>query len=143
MDVDLAKSIMWLGLAFLWVTAGGGVAYVLWRLGRMIMHTDGLVADAGAEVLPLIDKAGVSMDQVNNQLQKVDIVMDSAVDVAQSLDTSVRAVSFAITEPVRKVSGAMAGIGEAATSMRSRVQAGFDVARSADEHGDGTDTGTS
>jgi hypothetical protein len=66
-------------------------------------------------------KAGVSMDRVNDQLGKVDLMMDSAVDMADALDSTVRAVSHAVTEPVRAVSSTVAGAAEAARSFRDRV----------------------
>jgi hypothetical protein len=72
-------------------------------------------------VVPIIVKAGVSMDRVNDQLGKVDVMMDSAVDMTQSLDTTVRAVSHAVVEPVRAVSSTLVGATEAAKSFRSRV----------------------
>ena len=50
------------------------------------------------------------MDRVNGQLDKVDQITDSAVDAADSVDTAVRAVSFAVTRPVQKVSGFAAGV---------------------------------
>ncbi len=119
MDTDVAQSIMWLALAFLCVAVGAGLGYLFWRAGRMVLSMDELVSEVGEHALPVVDKLGVGMDTVNSQLHKVDIVMDSAVDVAQQIDTSVRAVSFAVTEPVRQVSGMMAGMGAAAGSFRA------------------------
>ena len=60
-------------------------------------------------MLPVIHKVGESVDKVNGQLDKVDRVTDSAVDMADSVDTAVRAVSMAIARPVQKVSGLAAG----------------------------------
>ena len=42
------------------------------------------------------------MDRVNGQLDKVDKIMDSAVDAADSANTAMRAMSFAIPRPVQK-----------------------------------------
>ena len=64
----------------------------------------------GEELLPVIHKVGESVDKVNGQLDKVDRVTDSAVDMADSADTAVRAVSMAITRPVQKISGLAAGV---------------------------------
>ena len=58
-----------------------------------------------ATLLPVIVKAGGTVDRVNDQLDKLDTVTDSAVSMADSADTAVRAVSTAITTPVKKVSG--------------------------------------
>ena len=70
-------------------------------------------------MLPVIHKVGESVDKVNGQLDKVDLVTDSAVDMADSVDTAVRAVSMAITRPVQKVSGLAAGVTHGAASLKA------------------------
>ncbi len=121
--MDDAKLVMWLGLAFLFAAGGLGIAYALWRVGRLLTVVQGDLHRTVDEVVPLIGKAGTSIDSVNGQLQKVDMLLDSAVDVADSVDTTVRAVSMAVTEPVKKAAGAMAGVGEAVHSFRTRMGA--------------------
>ncbi len=121
MDGETAKAIMWLGLALLFALAGIGTGYVLWRVGRLLRRTEHDLHRTVDEVVPIMAKAGVSMDRVNDQLGKVDIMMDSAVDMADALDSTVRAVSHAVTEPVRAVSSTFAGAAEAARSFRERV----------------------
>ena len=69
-------------------------------------------------------KAGGTVDRVNYQLDKLDTVTDSAVSMADSADTAVRAVSTAITTPVKKVSGFAAGISHGVSAFRSRRDAG-------------------
>jgi hypothetical protein len=120
-DGDTAKAIMWLGLALLFGLAGVGLAYVLWRTGRILRRAEKDLHRTVDGVVPIIAKAGVSMDRVNDQLGKVDVMMDSAVDMTEALDTTVRAVSHAIVEPVRAVSSTVAGAAEAARSFRERV----------------------
>jgi hypothetical protein len=120
-DGETAKAIMWLGLALLFALAGIGTGYVLWRVGRLLRRTEQDLHRIVDEVVPIMAKAGVSMDHVNVQLGKVDIMMDSAVDMADALDSTVRAVSHAVTEPVRAVSSTFAGAAEAARSFRERV----------------------
>lgn len=123
MDGDTAKAIMWLGLALLFALAGLGTGYVLWRVGRLLRRTERDLHRTVDEVVPIITKAGVSVDRVNDQLGKVDVMMDSAVDMTDALDSTVRAVSHAITEPVKAVSTTVAGAAEAARSFRDRVAA--------------------
>ena len=121
MDGETAKAIMWLGLAVLFALAGVGLGYVLWRTGRILRRAEHDLHRTVDGVVPIIAKAGVSMDRVNDQLGKVDVMMDSAVDMTQALDTTVRAVSHAVVEPVRAVSSTMAGAAEAARSFRERM----------------------
>jgi hypothetical protein len=126
-DGETAKAIMWLGLALLFALAGIGSVYVLWRLGRLLRRTERDLHRTVDEVVPIMAKAGVSMDRVNDQLGKVDVMMDSAVDMADALDSTVRAVSHAVTEPVKIVSSTVAGAAEAARSFRERVVADDDA----------------
>jgi hypothetical protein len=150
-DLETAKAIMWLGLAVLFGLAGFGLAYVLWRTGRVLRRAEKDLHRTVDGVVPIIAKAGVSMDRVNDQLGKVDIMMDSAVDMTTALDTTVRAVSHAVVEPVRAVSSTVAGAAEAARSFRERVADGeraepfddpfADAPDEVDETSPGDDTG--
>jgi hypothetical protein len=58
----------------------------------------------------VIVKTGGTVDRINYQLDKADTVTDSAVSMADSADTAVRAISTVITTPVEKVSGLAAGV---------------------------------
>jgi hypothetical protein len=120
-NAEDAKTAMWLGLTFLFVVGGAGFAYAMWRVGRALRGVESDLHRTVDEVVPVIGKAAVSMDSVNVQLQKVDVMMDSAVDMTESLDTTVRALSMAVTDPVKKASGLFAGVGEAVNSFRDRV----------------------
>ena len=78
-------------------------------------------------------KSGGTVDRVNDQLDKMDVVTDSAVSMAESADTAVRAVSTAITTPVKKVSAVAAGISHGLSALRARRDVGgaMSVARDA------------
>jgi hypothetical protein len=112
---------MWIGLTFLFVVGGAGFAYALWRVGRLLRAVEVDLHRTVDEVVPVIGKAGTSVDTINDQLGKVDLMLDSAVDMTESIDTAVRAVSIAVTEPIKKVSGTMAGMTEAVASFRDRM----------------------
>jgi hypothetical protein len=72
----------------------------------------------------VIVKAGGTVDRVNDQLDKLDVVTDSAVSMADSADTAVRAVSTAITTPVKKVTGLAAGVSHGFAAFRARRDVG-------------------
>ena len=78
-------------------------------------------------------KAGGTVDRVNYQLDKLDTVTDSAVSMADSADTAVRAVSTAIAAPVEKVSGLAAGIAHGFSSLKKtrNVSEAMDAAKDA------------
>ena len=106
-------------LAAFLVAVGAGLAYAFLRLGGTFGRLSSFIRGTEEELLPVIHKVGESVDKVNGQLDKVDRVTDSAVDMADNVDTAVRAVSMAITRPVQKVSGFAAGVAHGAASLKA------------------------
>ena len=106
------------GLAIFLVLLGVGSLFALIKLGRMFDKVSSLVGGAERDALPVVVKTGGTVDRVNYQLDKLDTVTDSAVSMADSADTAVRAVSTAIAKPVEKVSGFTAGVAHGFASFR-------------------------
>ena len=129
-----AGDVAYYALAVFLVATGLALAYAFVRLGGTFGRLSSLIRGTEVELLPVIHKVGESVDGMNEQLTKVDRVTDSAVDMADSADTAVRAVSMAITRPVQMVSGFAAGISHGASSLRAQrswseaVQAGKEAA---------------
>jgi hypothetical protein len=98
------------GLAIFLVAIGLAAAFMLFRLGQAFERLSSFIKGTERDLLPVIVKTGSTVDRVNYQLDKADTVTDSAVSMADSADTAVRAISTAIATPVEKVSGLAAGI---------------------------------
>ncbi len=107
-------------LAVFLVATGLSLAYAFVRLGGTFGRLSSFIRGTELELLPVIHKVGESVDGVNAQLTKVDQVTDSAVDMADSADTAVRAVSMAIVRPVQKVTGLAAGLTHGASALRTQ-----------------------
>ncbi len=107
-------------LAVFFVASGLGLAYMLVRLGGTFARLSSLIGGTEREFLPVLTKAGGTVDRVNDQLDKLDVVTDSAVSMAESADTAVRAVSTVITTPVKKVTGLAAAVSHGAGALKSR-----------------------
>lgn len=114
------SSLGWAALAFFLFFVGLGLAYVFFRLGETLKRLSAFIRGTERELLPVIAKVGGSVDRVNGQLDKLDVVTDSAVDAVESVDTAVRAVSFAVTTPVKKATGWTAGVRHGAAALRAR-----------------------
>ncbi len=112
-----AREAASIALAVFLVLAGLGSAFALYKLGRLFGRISSLVRGTQDELLPVIKKGGATVDRVNWQLDKLDTVTDSAVGMAESADTAVRAVSTAIAMPVEKVSGLAAGLAHGISSL--------------------------
>ena len=111
---------LWVALSVLCVVVALTLGYLLLRLAGAVGRLTSFIGGLEQELLPVITKAGGTIDRANLQLDKVDQVTDSAVDAADALDTAIRAVTLAITRPVRRISGLAAGIVQGAAAFRVR-----------------------
>jgi hypothetical protein len=105
-------------LAIFLVLLGVGSLIALVKLGQLFDRISSLIRGAERDALPVVVKTGGTVDRVNYQLDKLDTVTDSAVSMADSADTAVRAVSTAIATPVEKVSGLASGIAHGLSSLK-------------------------
>jgi len=119
-----AGDVLDYALAVFFVASGIALAYLFIRMGGTFSQLTSFIKGSERDVLPVVVKAGGTVDRVNDQLDKLDVVTDSAVSMADNADTAVRAVSTAITTPVKKVSGLAAGISHGAAAFRARRDVG-------------------
>jgi len=119
-----AGEVLDYALAAFFVASGAGLLYLFVRMGGTFARLSSFIKGSERDLLPVIVKAGGTVDRVNDQLDKLDTVTDSAVSMADSADTAVRAVSTVITTPVKKVSGLAAGVSHGVSAFRSRRDAG-------------------
>jgi len=119
-----ASDVLDYALAFFFVGGGLALAYMLVRMGGTFARLSSFIKGSERDLLPVIVKAGGTVDRVNDQLDKLDVVTDSAVSMADSADTAVRAVSTAITMPVKKVTGLAAGVSHGVAAFRARRDVG-------------------
>jgi hypothetical protein len=111
-------------LAVFLVAIGLGTAYMLVKLGQTFGRLSSFIAGTERDLLPVIVKTGGTVDRINHQLDKADVVTDSAVSMAESADTAVRAVSLAITTTVEKISGFAAGVAHGVSSLKKKRDPG-------------------
>lgn len=87
------------GLCFALIRAGG-------TLGRVSAMLDGVMR----ELVPMLAKVSTSVDHVNEELDKVGRITDSATDATAQVDATVRSVSEVVRKPFRAFAGFSAGI---------------------------------
>jgi uncharacterized protein YoxC len=109
-----------LALAIFLIAVGLGLGYAFLRLAATFSRVTTFVGRTEKELLPVITKVGGTVDRVNQQLDKVDVMTDSAVDAVTSVDTAVRTVSRAVTRPVQKLAGLAAGVSYGAAELKAR-----------------------
>jgi len=114
-----ASDAAWMALAAFLVLTGVGLFYLFFRAGETMGQVTKSIKHAEAEVLPVVNKAGGTLDRVNRELDKVGVVTDSAVDATRAADTAVRTVSGAVSRPVVMLAGLMAGVKAGVSSFVS------------------------
>ena len=119
-----AGDVLRYALAVALVASAFALAYMLVRLGGTFGRLSALIKGTERDLLPVVVKAGGTVDRVNDQLDKLDTVTDSAVSMADSADTAVRAVSTVIATPVKKVTGLAAGVSHGVSAFRARRDVG-------------------
>jgi len=106
--------------AFFLVAVGIGLIYALVRLGGALGRAEHLLADVDTEVVPLLKQATETLDGVNTELDKIDVVMTSVVDATEKVDQTTRAVESAISVPAKKAAAFGAGISQAVSTFFNR-----------------------
>jgi hypothetical protein len=102
------SDVAYAALSVFLVVVGLALAYAFIQLGGTLGRVSAFIKGAESELLPVINKV-------------------------ENVDSAVRAVSFAITRPVRKLSGLAAGLSHGASELRvshdwrSAVAAGKDA----------------
>ncbi len=114
------SDLAYLALAVFLLLAGLALGYGALRLGATLGRASSLLRGTEKELLPVISKLGGTVDRVNDQLDKVDQITDSAVDAVAGVDTAVRTVTGIVTRPIEKLAGLAAGLRHGASSVRSR-----------------------
>jgi len=104
-------------LAIFLVVVGLAIGYAFWRLGLLFSQLRTTVQHTEVEVLPVIGKTGVTLDHVNTELDKIDVMTDSAVDAVSAIDRAVRAVSAVVTAPIEALAGLAAAFRHGVSSL--------------------------
>ena len=104
-------------LAIFLIVVGLAVAYAFWKLGVLFAQLCRTVRNTEREVLPVINKSGGTLDRVNKELDKVDVMTDSAVEAVTAIDRAVRAVSAIVTAPVEALAGLAAAVRHGVSSF--------------------------
>jgi hypothetical protein len=104
-------------LAIFLIVVGLAIGYAFWRLGVLFSQLRTTVAHTEVEVLPVINKTGGTLDRVNTELDKLDVMTDSAVEAVTAVDRAVRAVSAVVTAPIEALAGVAAALRHGVSSL--------------------------
>ena len=119
-----ASDIAYIALAVFLVLVGLGLAYALWRLGALLSQLSSTVVHTEVELLPVLNKSGGTLDRVNLQLDRADVVTESAADAVLSVSRALRAVSAALSVPAQALAGLVEGVRYGFSSFRTHHNVG-------------------
>ena len=117
--------------AFFFVVVAVAAAYALVKAGKALERVDKVLADVDQEGVPLMRKAGSTLDGVNANLGNVDQITKDVADITDKIDNMANAVEGAVSAPARKAAAFSAGVHGAFSSFMRRDKGGADVAGNA------------
>lgn len=113
-------AILEAALSFFLVITALALAYMLLKLGGTFGRLNEFLRRLDEEVIPLLTRLQVTLDEVNSNLEKTDEMMGTLVDVTDTVENTTKAVQKAVTSPVKKAAGLSSGVSAAISSLLDR-----------------------
>ena len=104
--VELAKGALFVALAAAFLV----LAWTFLRLARIFSTTERTIREVSEEVVPLLGKAHVTVDNINSQLSQLDEAVGDVADITDELDQTTTVITRGVRGGVIKVSSATAGL---------------------------------
>jgi hypothetical protein len=104
--VDLAQGILFVALAVAFLV----LSWMFLRLANVFSTTEKIMKEASEEVVPLIGKTHVTVDNINSQLSQLDEAVGDVTDITGELDQTTTVITRGVRGGVIKVSSATAGL---------------------------------
>ena len=100
------KGILFAGIAISFFV----LAWVFLRLSRIFSTTERAIKDVSEQVVPLLGKTHVTVDNINSQLSQLDEAVGDVAGMTGELDQTTAVITKGVRGGVIKVSSATAGI---------------------------------
>jgi len=110
--------------AFFFVVVAIFMAYALFKAAKALERADKVLADVDENGIPLMQKAGATLDGVNANLGNVDEITKDVAGITDKLDKMATSVEGAVTTPARKAAAFSAGVKSAVSSFMKRDKSG-------------------
>ena len=106
MFVELMKGILYAGIAAAFFV----LAWMFLRLARIFSTTEKTIKEVSEQIVPLIGKTHLTVDNVNSQLSQLDEAVGDVADITGELDQTTAVITRGVRGGVIKVSSATAGL---------------------------------
>ena len=104
--VELARGALFVALAVAFLV----LAWMFLRLARVFSSTEEVIKEVSEQVVPLLGKTHVTVDNINSQLSQLDTAVGDVADITGELDQTTAVITRGVRGGVIKVSSATAGI---------------------------------
>ena len=104
--VELMKGVLYAGIAVAFFV----LAWMLLRLARIFSTTEKTIKDVSEQVVPLLGKTHVTVDNINSQLSQLDEAVGDVAGMTGELDQTTAVITRGVRGGVIKVSSATAGL---------------------------------
>ncbi len=104
--VELARGALFVALAVAFLV----LAWMFLRLARIFSITEKTIKEVSEQIVPLIGKTHVTVDNVNSQLSQLDEAVGDVADITGELDQTTTVITRGVRGGVIKVSTATAGL---------------------------------
>ncbi len=90
------------------------------KAGGTLGRVDTVLDDVDKQAVPLMQKAGTTLDGVNANLGNVDQITKDVADITDKIDAMANAVEGAVSTPARKAASFSAGVQGAVSNFMRR-----------------------
>jgi hypothetical protein len=104
--VELARGALFVALAVAFLV----LAWMFLRLASIFSATEKTIKEVSDQVVPLLGKTHVTVDNINSQLSQLDEAVGDVADITGELDQTTAVITRGVRGGVIKVSSATAGL---------------------------------
>lgn len=104
--VELAKGALFVALTVAFLV----LAWMFLRLARIFSATEKTIREVAEQVVPLLGKTHVTVDNINSQLGTLDEAVEDVAGITDELDQTTTVITRGVRGGVIKVSSATAGL---------------------------------
>ena len=117
--VELMKGLLYAGLAVAFFV----LAFMFFKLARIFSTTEESIKEVSEQVVPLIGKTHVTVDNINSQLSQLDTAVGDVTGITGELDQTTTVITRGVRGGVIKASSATAGLSRGISAFFGREDA--------------------
>ena len=118
--VEVAKGSLFVALALAFLV----LAWMFLRLARIFSTTEQGIKEVFEQVVPLIGKTHVTVDNINSQLSQLDEAVGDVAGITGELDQTTAVITRGVRGGVIRISSATAGLGKGISAFFGGVGTG-------------------